>query len=803
MTSKIQIILGFLLLTLTIMIVGILSYSSSRETSKNITDFVVYDQIDSLTYKTEIDLYKIAYYLGQFSLTRSPEDSEKVKTSALSALADNKKLLQLVHPEDTQSVRQLITPLEELSNSLDTYFVHVSSLQSTIDKDLLHAEEKLMQALSLVSAEIQRTSNTAMQEKITNAQKEIIHYQDMIKLFSLILGKDAYTASLTSKKNFLQYIEELLAFEAETLLAPQPFATLKTTRDTFIALSERIDKDCTILLGEVNDLNKARNTIITVLTPLSNKAAQGAQSELKNVSNAVDSSGRQILFLVLAAIAVSIIITVIIVSRLSSTLNKLASYAQSIAQGKLNTKVTLNEKGEIGLVLNGIQEIAVTLLRLKEELYSAANKISSGYFANTIDATHFEGDLKELAQNVNTLSCSYMRLLERMPVGLFTALPDNTVLYMNAKGKEMIKCSDPLGDNCGNHFKSPACGNEHCLGINAFKKEQDIHAIAPCLPNNEKLFLDVQASPLYDLNNKPVGFVEYLADITKVQEQSDAIKAMSVQATEVATRVASAADELSSQTESIVQGSHFQRTRIESTSAAMTQMNASVQEVASNALNTAEQSNVVLDKAQEGIHVMTKMSESMELLSGSATNLKGNMEKLDSLSEGIGSIINVINDIADQTNLLALNAAIEAARAGEAGRGFAVVADEVRKLAEKTMSATQEVGQSVRSIQASSAANQEEVQRVVSQIDKTAEFAQLSESSLQEIVHVTGLNTAMIHQIANASTEQTTVSEEISQSMSDINEVINKNAEAIEHSADAIRELAEQAQELQRAMKNV
>ncbi len=802
MTSKIRLILGFLIITCMTMLLAIISFNFSRNSSINLEEFVKFDDADSITYRTEIDLYKIAYYLDQFNLTLDTADSEQVKKSVQNALKDNNHLLSIV--SDKNSVQKIISSLEQLSQSTDNYFAHAKALKTLITNELLHAEHELSNALSDVLEIMFARDNFAITQKIVEAQREIINYQGQLDSFLLSQNHSSFTKALEAEKILLEDLDAIIALRNTVPFAQvASFNILIEKTKSFKETALIIENESKSLASEIAELNQLRESIVNISSKLSSAASQGASNELNTLTDNAHSSSNTILIISLIAVIASIVITLLIVTKLSKTLTQMANYAQNIAQGNFNTQIEIKEKGEIGLVLGGINEISNTINDLMDKLYETANNVSSGKLENLVDEKHFKNDFSKLASNINTIAKSYLSLIETMPAGIFTADPQNKILYINKTGKKMIKNDNVLGQHCGDHFKSPACHNEHCLGMTAFNKQGDINAIAPCLPGGEKLILDVQACPLYDLDSKAVGFVEFLSDITKVQEQGDAIKQMSVQALEIASRVASATEELSSQTEAIVQGSNFQRDRIESTSTAMTEMNASVQEVASNASNTAEQSNIVLDKANNGIQTIEKMSGAMDTLTGSAENLKSNMEKLDSLSEGIGSIINVITDIADQTNLLALNAAIEAARAGEAGRGFAVVADEVRKLAEKTMDATREVSDSVRSIQQSSTANQEEVSKVVLQITQTADLATQSEQSLQEIATITGLNTDMIHQIASAATEQTTVSEEISQSMSALNEVVNQNAEAILQSAEAIRELAEQAQELQDAMSKV
>jgi len=179
------------------------------------------------------------------------------------------------------------------------------------------------------------------------------------------------------------------------------------------------------------------------------------------------------------------------------------------------------------------------------------------------------------------------------------------------------------------------------------------------------------------------------------------------------------------------------------------------------------------------------------------------MAKLGDQAEGIGRIMAVISDIADQTNLLALNAAIEAARAGEAGRGFAVVADEVRKLAEKTMAATKEVGDAIGGIQEGTRKNMNNVDRSVTTIGEATDLANQSGEALNAIVHLVERTSDQVRAIAAASEQQSAASEEINRSIEDVNVISNETADAMSQAAQAVMELAKQSQELKSLIEDM
>ncbi|HWQ09114.1 MAG TPA: methyl-accepting chemotaxis protein, partial [Holophaga sp.] len=158
------------------------------------------------------------------------------------------------------------------------------------------------------------------------------------------------------------------------------------------------------------------------------------------------------------------------------------------------------------------------------------------------------------------------------------------------------------------------------------------------------------------------------------------------------------ASHLSTEIATMVASVEEQERRTSETATAMEEMNATVLEVAKNAGAASSKADAARGQAVEGREVVGKSLAAISRVDAVSREVKAGMDELGAKAQAIGTIMNVISDIADQTNLLALNAAIEAARAGDAGRGFAVVADEVRKLAEKTMTATKEVGDAIRGI---------------------------------------------------------------------------------------------------------
>ena len=239
-----------------------------------------------------------------------------------------------------------------------------------------------------------------------------------------------------------------------------------------------------------------------------------------------------------------------------------------------------------------------------------------------------------------------------------------------------------------------------------------------------------------------------------------------------------------------------QSNQVTQISAAIEQMSASVIEVARKAADAANSARVSGETAEHGGQIVRDTIQGMQGIDHAVSESAQSVQKLGDRGEQIGEVITVINDIADQTNLLALNAAIEAARAGEAGRGFAVVADEVRKLADRTTKATDEIADSIRAIQADTdqavdrmSAGQEHVKAGVGQ-------ATAAGQSLQQIVEAANEVASMVQAIAAASEEQSIAGEEVSRSVQQISAMTRDNSVHMGESAAAASELRERSDAL-------
>lgn len=304
-----------------------------------------------------------------------------------------------------------------------------------------------------------------------------------------------------------------------------------------------------------------------------------------------------------------------------------------------------------------------------------------------------------------------------------------------------------------------------------------------------------------DAEAKAMAAGEATAEAEQAKAKAETAKAEGMQQAayqleSVVQEVSRVSELIAKQADEIRGGTDVQRERIQATATAMEEMNATVLEVARNASSASQQGQDAKDKALNGADVVNQSVDAINSIQQQASELKSNMGELDERAQDIGNIMGVITDIADQTNLLALNAAIEAARAGEAGRGFAVVADEVRKLAEKTMTATKEVGDSIEAMQRAADRNVSAMEKAVGDLGHATDLSNSSGSVLNEIVSVTEHSADQIQSIATAAEQQSAASEEINQSIDEINSIAMDTASSVSSTIEALGELQTQGEQL-------
>ncbi len=435
----------------------------------------------------------------------------------------------------------------------------------------------------------------------------------------------------------------------------------------------------------------------------------------------------------------------------------LKSAANSLALGDVDIELNSNSKDEIGQLGTSFGHLVSYL----KEKSTAAERISDGDLGIEIDS---KSDKDLLSKSMKKMVDNIRAVVSEVKEMNHSAIDGNLSVRSNT-------------EKFSGEFKE--------------------------IVNGLNLTLDAISDPL----NTTVSVLEKLADndltvrINKdwngdykiiknsVNTVGESLQNAIVKVTEAVQATASAANQISSSSEEMAAGAQEQSSQATEVAGAVEEMTKTIIETTKHTSMASEASKNAGQVAKEGGKVVNETIQGMVRISEVVRRSAETVQELGKSSNQIGEIVQVIDDIADQTNLLALNAAIEAARAGEQGRGFAVVADEVRKLAERTTKATKEIAAMIKQIQKDTVGAVESMQQGTEEVEKGKELAEKAGKSLKEIITGAENVVDIISQVAAASEEQSSTSEQISRSIESISSVTQESASGVQQIAHATEDL--------------
>lgn len=444
-------------------------------------------------------------------------------------------------------------------------------------------------------------------------------------------------------------------------------------------------------------------------------------------------------------------------------------------------------------------------------LTNEVNRIADGDYAPIPHHNYMVelGTLAEKVEVLNNILNEKVGMSESMLKNIMTPMVvvglDGNIVWMNQSIINLIEENGKVEDFIGKDFSTFFYGvkqetiSEKCLKE---KSKQFVKAQVDGRKGTTK-YISIASSPIFDSRDNMLGGFTTIMDFTNIKLKEDFITAQNdriasgvADASKISEQLAGTSDEINAETQNSSRGIQEQQIRTEEVATSMEQMNSSILEVSRNSSDAAQMARQTQATADTGSTIVENVIGVMNEVNQKAGNLKEEMGALETHSKGITTIMQVISDIADQTNLLALNAAIEAARAGEAGRGFSVVADEIRKLAENTMQATKEVGNSIEAIQSSSRKSTTATEDTLVSIQQATELCNEAEEALKHILEMSQKTAGQVEGIATAAEQQSAASEEVTRAIDSVNRIAAQTSDSMSMVAGSVAELASLATNL-------
>ncbi len=740
--------------------------------------------------------------MSNFVLTLKPEWASRARTMLAQSIEFVKKAREAETTADQQQLldKQIaqISSMSDLTKQVEDKLLTAAKIEH--DK-LQPAGEKINEMLSEINTAAREANNDVVLAMVDDAYTMFTRLEVSIGVYNATYLPEDGTKVAKQMEDFHTALVKI----EPAIVAERTRAAHKHLMDAFAIYSGSFKA----LNAAIEDASQARATLNDTATALS-KFFDGytgdAQKTMDTVGAATRESndGAQTLMVSagIGGLVVGLLLAAWIVLGVAGVLSRVSIFAGEVARGKFDANLAVTEGGEIGAMVQAIRAIPGTLNEMAGEYGRVEHRIVEGYLDVQADVGKFSGGFADLLRGTNNILGRMCMIYNSLPSPVVVLNRDLKAAFLNKTAQDLAG-TDYHGKTCEQLFGREDFGTSACGLTNAVKDGNSHTAETVARPRGKRMDVRYTAIPMKDAQGKLAAVLQLIVDLTQIKDTERTMVAVADQALENADRVAAASEQLSAQVEQVSRGADMQRERVESTAAAMNEMNATVLEVARSAGNASEQSEETRRKADGGAELVNKVVKAINGVNTVAVGLQENMTELGRQAESIGGVMNVISDIADQTNLLALNAAIEAARAGEAGRGFAVVADEVRKLAEKTMSATQEVGSNIQAIQNSARTNINEVTGAVKNINEATDLANASGRALGEIVDLAGANSSVVASIATAAEEQSATSEEINHALADVSRIVAETSEGMTQASAAVQDLSHVAQELKTVIRRL